>query len=136
MAKMSTMRSRRSTWHSKSAAPTPGPQLFVTLSGDYDHNGTVDANDYTVWRQNYGSTSSDANGNQNGVVDAGDFLIWRHNLGRTLPGNVPAREPSSFQYQNPRPQRLLRWLCHCFTPVRDVSLARPSTWIEARGASN
>jgi hypothetical protein len=56
------------------------------LPGDYNHNGTVDQADYTVWQQNIGNTNSAADGNQNGVVDAGDYIIWRKNLGKTLPG--------------------------------------------------
>lgn len=78
---------------SKERGTNPGPQLFLTLSsfalpGDYDHNGTVDNNDYAVWRQNYGNTSTNADGDRSGVVDAGDFLIWRRNLGDTLPGSA------------------------------------------------
>jgi hypothetical protein len=78
---------------SKERGGDAGPQLFLTLSsfalpGDYDHNGTVDMGDYTVWRQNFGNTNTDADGDRNGVVDAGDFLVWRHNLGHTLPGSA------------------------------------------------
>src|SRR5262249_29875604 len=70
---------------SKERGFDPGPQLFLTLSsfalpGDYDHSGIVDNNDYTVWRQNYGTTNPDADGDRNGIVDAGDFVIWKHNL--------------------------------------------------------
>jgi hypothetical protein len=76
---------------SKESGTNPGPQLFLTLSsfalpGDYDHSGTVDMNDYAVWRQNFGKTNSDADGNRDGVVDAADFVIWQKNLGHTLPG--------------------------------------------------
>lgn len=56
------------------------------LPGDYDHNGIVDANDYNVWRQNYGTTNAAADGNGNGVVDTADYTIWRANQGATLPG--------------------------------------------------
>jgi cytochrome c peroxidase len=57
---------------------------FVDLPGDYDGSGTVDANDYSVWRQYYGDTSvlmADGNGDQ--VVDAADYILWRRNLGRS-----------------------------------------------------
>ena len=59
----------------------------VAVEGDYNHNGVVDQADYTVWRQNIGSTTSlDADGNLNGVVDAGDFVYWRKNFGNSWPG--------------------------------------------------
>ncbi len=77
---------------SRQRGTDPGPQLFMTLSsfalpGDFDHDGIVDANDYTIWRQDYGMTNSDADGNRDGVVDAGDYVIWRHNQGKTLPSS-------------------------------------------------
>jgi len=61
--------------------------IQLAVAGDYDHNGTVNQADFTVWRQNFGSTSAlDADGNINGVVDAADYAIWRKNLGKFLSG--------------------------------------------------
>src|SRR5262249_51903940 len=42
--------------------------------GDYNHNGTVDAPDYVIWRKTRSQVGSglDADGNGNGVVDDGD----------------------------------------------------------------
>ncbi|MCA9238545.1 MAG: hypothetical protein KDA37_00020, partial [Planctomycetales bacterium] len=46
--------------------------------GDYDIDGDVDQDDYTVWRDNYGSNLLlAADGNGNGIIDAGDYTIWR-----------------------------------------------------------
>ena len=42
---------------------------LVSLAGDYNHNGTVDAADYVVWRKN--------DGTQDG------YNTWRGNFDRT-----------------------------------------------------
>ena len=61
-------------------------QIIAGLEGDYSGDGAVDAGDYTVWRDTYGSDSNlAADGNGNGVVDEGDLLVWRANFGRRMP---------------------------------------------------
>ncbi|QDV73863.1 CotH kinase family protein [Botrimarina mediterranea] len=56
----------------------------LVLPGDYDGNYVVNDNDYLVWRNAYGSTSSSADGNGDGVVNAADYTVWRDNFGQSL----------------------------------------------------
>lgn len=54
------------------APPTPG---------DYNGDGTVDAADYTVWRDTLGSTVDlSADGDSSGTVDTPDYDIWKTNF--------------------------------------------------------
>ena len=59
-------------------------ELNVALAGDYNLDGTVNAADYTVWRDTLGSTTSlAADGNGNNAIDTGDYGVWKQNFGRT-----------------------------------------------------
>ncbi|MEO0530465.1 MAG: hypothetical protein AAF266_07770, partial [Planctomycetota bacterium] len=53
-----------------------GSTLFLeavpALDGDYNLDGTVDAVDYTVWRDGLGSTFT-----------TGDYWVWANNFGAT-----------------------------------------------------
>lgn len=56
----------------------------VSLAGDYNANGKVDAADYILWRNSLGSTTAlVADGNGNHIIDQGDYSIWRANFGAT-----------------------------------------------------
>ncbi|MEM6853696.1 MAG: family 16 glycosylhydrolase [Planctomycetota bacterium] len=56
--------------------------ITLALAGDYNGNGVVDAADYTVWSDNFGSTTQlSADGNGDGVVDAADYTVWSDNFG-------------------------------------------------------
>ncbi|HEY4233521.1 MAG TPA: PEP-CTERM sorting domain-containing protein, partial [Lacipirellulaceae bacterium] len=54
------------------------------LDGDYNHNGIVDAADYTMWRDTMGQTGPRlaADGNGNNQIDAGDYTVWKTNFGQ------------------------------------------------------
>ena len=72
----------------------------ATQNADFNQDGFVNAADYTVWRDNLGSTSAtslsgDADGDLD--VDGNDFLVWQQQFG-TVPSSVESAsvpEPGS-----------------------------------------
>ena len=73
------------------------------MSGDYNANGTVGSEDYTLWQDQRGDVVtpfSGADGNGNGIVDDADYQVWKDSFGatsgsasalnQTLPENTPA----------------------------------------------
>jgi serralysin len=57
--------------------------LVTLLVGDYNQDGTVDAADYSVWRNSLGQTGTSlaADGDGNGRIDAADFALWKSHFG-------------------------------------------------------
>jgi V8-like Glu-specific endopeptidase len=55
------------------------------ILGDYNANGTVDAADYTVWRDAIGQSGPGltADGNGDNLIDSSDYDIWRSHFGQT-----------------------------------------------------
>jgi hypothetical protein len=54
------------------------------VAGDYNSNGTVDAADYVLWRNNRGPGSlPNEGGISPGVVDEADYNFWRSRFGAT-----------------------------------------------------
>jgi hypothetical protein len=57
-------------------------------AGDFNEDGTIDAADYTVWRDALGQSVtawSGADGNGDGLVDGADYDIWQQNYGKMIP---------------------------------------------------
>ncbi|QDT69078.1 Arylsulfatase [Planctomycetes bacterium MalM25] len=74
-------------------------EIAVILPGDYNDDGLVDAADYSVWRDNQGSSAgtlpNDADG---GVIGAAQYATWVSNYGATTPASVTTQalpEPST-----------------------------------------
>ena len=68
----------------------------IGLVGDYNGNDVVDAADYTVWRDAFGSTVDlTADGDGSGEIDAGDYTEWVNHFGEFLPLSVAVPEPTS-----------------------------------------
>jgi hypothetical protein len=70
------------------------------LPGDYNNDGTVDAADYTLWRDNLGLDSSVLGGNGSGaasVVQA-DYDLWKSHFGESVTSRTevdPVPEPAT-----------------------------------------
>jgi hypothetical protein len=72
------------------------------LLGDYSGDGTVDGQDYDLWKANFGSqTSLAADGNGNGIVDAADYVVWREHLGMSLGSGRGANSPATTAVPEP-----------------------------------
>jgi hypothetical protein len=64
--------------------PPPPPN-----NGDYNGDLTVNAADYTVYRNTLGmdvEQSSGADGNNNGMIDFGDYTFWKMHYGEVVGG--------------------------------------------------
>ena len=60
---------------------------YFLPEGDYNEDGTVDASDYTVWRDNLGRTVTrgrTADGDGDGVIDADDYNVWKAHFGESI----------------------------------------------------
>ncbi len=77
--------------------------LFTAIPGDGNLNGDVEAGDYTIWANNFATstpafTVGDYNGD--GSVDAADYTLWANNFGMMVaaPSGPAAAvpEPSTF----------------------------------------
>jgi hypothetical protein len=85
------------TFNAPLPATFPAPTIYTgpefnyylvgetTISGDYNGNGTVGPEDYSLWKVHYGSTENlAADGNGDRRVNAADYTVWRNNMGTTL----------------------------------------------------
>ncbi|TWU00706.1 hypothetical protein Pla108_16580 [Botrimarina colliarenosi] len=72
-------------------------QITTPLPGDYNSDGVVDAADYTVWRDNHGSTTSlAADGDGDRTIGEGDYAVWSQHYGANGSGGVtPVPEPTA-----------------------------------------
>ena len=80
---------------------------FAAVAGDYNGDGTVNAADYTIWRNTLGSTTDlRANGDNAGAsenkIDQADYAFWKSHFGNTsgsgsaaISSNSPVPEPAT-----------------------------------------
>jgi len=57
--------------------------LAVGIPGDYNHNGIVDAADYTVYRNNAGTTNGLVNDPIGGTIGLAQYDQWKAHFGQT-----------------------------------------------------
>ena len=65
----------------------------VSLPGDYNNDGVVNAADYTVWRDAVGTTTTLPGDTSPGGVSAVDYTVWASNYGRTIGGSTALAVP-------------------------------------------
>ena len=94
------------TFNFSSFAQNPVAAASPFPPGDFNHDGHVDAADYSVWRTTFSSTFESApDGNHNGVVDAADYVIWR----KAVAGSAASSDLSSTGV--PEPSAIWLFLC-------------------------
>ena len=82
------------TLYALSEELTVGPSA-ATLAGDYNHDGFIDAADYTVWRDTLGSTYElVADGNSDGAINIADYTLWKNHFGNVV-GSGGSVSPSA-----------------------------------------
>jgi hypothetical protein len=82
--------------------PIMAGAVAPSVAGDYNGNGTVDAADYVVWKDNLGlmggATASQGDGTGDGNVTSADYDFWMARFGNTSgagSGLAPVPEPST-----------------------------------------
>ena len=60
----------------------------IGVPGDYNDNGTVDAADYTVWRDALGTNTLLPNDPNGGTIDQDQYNTWKNNFGASGAGNA------------------------------------------------
>jgi hypothetical protein len=72
--------------------------VSLTLTGDYNLNGAVDAADYVLWRDTLGqnvSAGTGADGNADGTINDEDYAVWRSHFGEPASASLASAAASS-----------------------------------------
>jgi hypothetical protein len=94
--------------------------LAVTIAGDYNDNGMLDAADYVLWRKLNGSSFNPrADGDTNGVIDSNDYAIWRSQIGASAgAGTGTSLSSATIPVPEPATIVLIGWLLAAVTALR------------------
>ena len=85
-------------WQLNPGGITFSLNVATALPGDYNQDGTVNAADYTRWRDTLGeevTRGSFADGSGDGTVNQADYTVWRLNFGSADQGAVAVPEPQA-----------------------------------------
>jgi hypothetical protein len=93
------------------------PVNSPTLFGDFNHNGTVDAADYVMWRDGLATTYTLA-----------DYDLWRANFGDTASG-ATLPDPSSAPVPEPATLTMLVLGIHAFRN-RSILTSQFGDWLQ------
>jgi hypothetical protein len=100
----------------------------VTLAGDYNADGSVDAADYVLWRRHVGDEAGTLpNDVDGGVIGAAQYETWRENFGQTGPGVGSTTGHSALAVPEPMTAVLLALITVAMCRVR--SRCGPSRWL-------
>jgi hypothetical protein len=95
VALMSAISSGRAYLNIHTSAVPSGEIIgfFISLPGDYNHDGFVDAADYTVWRDSFGQMGAGLAADSDGsnMVDEADYMAWQQNFGHSRLDFTPGR---------------------------------------------
>jgi hypothetical protein len=80
--------------------PNPAFLAATTPTGDYNEDGSVNAADYTHWRDTYGApvtAGEGADGDGSGTIGDGDYQFWKERFGTPIGSGATTAipEPSS-----------------------------------------
>jgi hypothetical protein len=70
------------------------------INGDYNDNGTVDAADYVVWRENLGTNNTMPNDATPESVSQQDYGVWQANFGLTAGGGASSGQAAAVPEPN------------------------------------
>jgi hypothetical protein len=63
--------------------------IEYAIDGDYNEDLTVNESDYNLWNMFFNDPyPPSADGNHNGILDAADYTVWRDNYGTTFTGTA------------------------------------------------
>ena len=100
----------------------------VTLAGDYNADGSVDAADYVLWRRHVGAQAGTLpNDIDGGVISTAQYETWRENFGQTGPGVGSTTGHSALAVPEPMTAVLLALITVAMCRVR--SRCGPTRWL-------
>ncbi len=97
--------------------PALSLEISPILAGDYNNDGTVNLVDYTLWRDNLGSTTARLpNDPTPNLVSASDYQVWRNAFGDSIASNAGSVSLAVPESTASRSIALLAFAGYCLLP--------------------